>query len=105
MAKDQCVYCKENGHWVRDCPNKEKRSPPHDQTLHLFVAKSKGIAKGVLTQKLSPWKKPVAYLSKQLEKRLCFIFLHGPVQNKLEKLLGTAGFCRLWIPGFAELKR
>ena len=54
LAKDQCVYCKEKGHWVRDCPNKKKRSPPHDQTLHLFVAKSKEITKGVLTQKLSP---------------------------------------------------
>ena len=54
LAKDQRVYCKENEHWVRDCPNKKKRSPPHDQTLHLFVAKSKEITKGVLTQKLSP---------------------------------------------------
>jgi hypothetical protein len=44
--------------------------------FHLFVAKSKEIIKGVLTQKLSPWKRPVAYLSKKLEKRLCFIFLH-----------------------------
>ena len=61
---------------MRDCPNKKKRSPLHDQTLHLFVAKSKEITKGVLTQKLSPYKRPVAYLSKQLEKRLCFIFLH-----------------------------
>jgi hypothetical protein len=61
---------------VRDCPNKKKKSPPDDQTLYLFMAKSKEIAKEVLTQKLSPWKRPVAYLSKQLEKRLCFIFLH-----------------------------
>jgi hypothetical protein len=105
LARDQCVYCKENGHWVRDCPNKKKRSPPHDQTLHLFVAKSKEIIKGVLTQKLSPKKRPVTYLSKQVEKRLCFIFPHLPVQNKLEKFLHTVGFCRVWIPGFAELKR
>jgi hypothetical protein len=67
---------------VRDCPNKKKRSPSHDQTLHLFMAKSEEITKGVLTQKLSPWKRPVAYLSKHLEKRLCFIFPHQPVQNK-----------------------
>ena len=73
--------------------------------FHLFVAKSKEIIKGVLTQKLSPWKRPVAYLSKKLEKRLCFIFPYQPVQNELENLLGTAGFCRLWIPGFAKLKR
>jgi hypothetical protein len=96
---------KKKWHWVRDCPNKKKRSLPHDQILHLFVAKSEEIAKGVLTQKLSPWKKPVAYLSKQLEKRLCFILPHQPVQNKLEKFLGTVDFCRLWIPSFAELKR
>lgn len=44
-------------------------------------------------------------MSKKLKKRLCFIFPHQPVQNKLEKFLDTVGFCRLWIPGFAELKR
>jgi hypothetical protein len=36
--------------------------------FHLFVAKSEEIAKGMLTQKLSPWKRPVVYLLKQLEK-------------------------------------
>lgn len=35
--------------------------------FHLFVAENKGIAKGVPTQKLGPWKKPVAYLSKKLD--------------------------------------
>jgi hypothetical protein len=72
--------------------------------FHLSVAKSKEIAKRVLTQKLSPWKRPVSYLLKQ-QKRDCFIFPHPPVQNKLEKFLDTEGFCRFWIPGFAELKR
>ena len=33
----------------------------------LYIDESKGIAKGVLTQYLSPWRKPVAYLSKKLE--------------------------------------
>lgn len=22
MGKNQCAYCKEEGHWVRDCPKK-----------------------------------------------------------------------------------
>lgn len=35
--------------------------------FHLYVAENKGIAKGVLTQKLGPWKRPVAYLSKRLD--------------------------------------
>lgn len=32
----------------------------------LSVEENKGIANGVLTQKLGPWKRPVAYLSKNL---------------------------------------
>jgi hypothetical protein len=23
LDKDQCAYCKEKGHWTRDCPKKE----------------------------------------------------------------------------------
>ena len=34
--------------------------------FHLCVPENKGIVKGVLTQKLGPWKRPVAYLSKKL---------------------------------------
>lgn len=97
---------KKKGHWARGCPREKEEEPPFvTKPFHLFVAKSKGMEKRVLTQKLSPWKRLVAYLSKKLKKRLCFIFPHQPVQNKLEKFLDTVGFCRLWIPGFAELKR
>ncbi|MGE9641356.1 hypothetical protein ACQP3J_30435, partial [Escherichia coli] len=35
--------------------------------FHLYVAENRGIAKGVLTQELGPWKRPVAYLSKELD--------------------------------------
>lgn len=35
--------------------------------FHLFVDEHKGIAKGVLTQTLGPWSRPVAYLSKKLD--------------------------------------
>ena len=42
---------------------------------------------------------------KEARKETVFHIPHRPVQNKLEKFLGTAGFCRLWISGFAELKR
>lgn len=34
--------------------------------FYLYVNERKGIAKGVLTQMLGPWKRPVAYLSKKL---------------------------------------
>lgn len=34
--------------------------------FQLYVAESRGITKGVLTQKLGPWKTPVAYLSERL---------------------------------------
>ena len=37
------------------------------EPFHLFVAESKGLPKGVLTQRLGPWKPPVAYLSKKLD--------------------------------------
>lgn len=30
--------------------------------FHLYVDENNGIAKGVLTQPLGPWKRPVAYL-------------------------------------------
>uniref|UniRef100_A0A8D2DZP7 Reverse transcriptase/retrotransposon-derived protein RNase H-like domain-containing protein n=1 Tax=Sciurus vulgaris TaxID=55149 RepID=A0A8D2DZP7_SCIVU len=33
----------------------------------LFVDERKGVARGVLTQPLGPWKRPVAYLSKKLD--------------------------------------
>ena len=35
--------------------------------FHLYVAENRGIAKGVLTQQLGPWKNPVAYPSKKLD--------------------------------------
>jgi hypothetical protein len=25
LEKDQCAYCKEKGHWARDCPKKKQR--------------------------------------------------------------------------------
>jgi hypothetical protein len=64
FAKDHCAYNKEKGHWARDCP-KKKRAPLVTKPFHLFMAESKGIAKGVLTQKLGPWKRLVAYLLKK----------------------------------------
>lgn len=27
LDKDQCAYCKEKGHWTRDCPKKKPRTP------------------------------------------------------------------------------
>ena len=41
--------------------------PDVTKPFHLYVAENKGIAKGVLTQKLGPWNCPVAYLSKKLD--------------------------------------
>ncbi|XP_062946104.1 IQ domain-containing protein H-like [Cynocephalus volans] len=41
--------------------------PNLEKLFTLFVAKNKGIAKGVLTQDLGPWKWPVAYLSCKLD--------------------------------------
>lgn len=34
--------------------------PDVTKPFHLFVAKNKGIAKGVVTQRLGPWKRPAA---------------------------------------------
>ena len=59
LAKDQCVYCKEKGQ--RGCL--KKRGPLVTKAFYLFMAKSKGIANGGLTQKLGPWKRLVAHLS------------------------------------------
>ena len=27
LNKNQCVYCKEEGHWVKSCPNKRSKAP------------------------------------------------------------------------------
>lgn len=27
LEKDQCAYCKEKGHWARDCPRKKQKGP------------------------------------------------------------------------------
>jgi hypothetical protein len=59
LAENQCVYCKEKGQ--RGCL--KKRGPLVTKAFYLFMAKSKGIANGGLTQKLGPWKRLVAHLS------------------------------------------
>nr|QLI47671.1 MAG: pol polyprotein [Reticuloendotheliosis virus] len=41
--------------------------PSLDKPFQLFVEETGGAAKGVLTQALGPWKRPVAYLSKRLD--------------------------------------
>ena len=41
--------------------------PGITKPFQLFVREIRGIAKGVLTQTLGPWKRPVAYLSKRLD--------------------------------------
>jgi hypothetical protein len=71
--------------------------------FHLFVAKSKKVIKRDANTEAESLKEAGGLPVKAA--RLCFIFPHRPVQNKLKKLLGTVGFCRLWIPGFAKLKR
>lgn len=39
--------------------------PDVTKSFCLYVDENGGIAKGVLTQKLGPWNRPVAYLSKK----------------------------------------
>ena len=41
--------------------------PDLTKPFTLYVDERKGIARGVLTQALGPWKRPVAYLSKKLD--------------------------------------
>lgn len=41
--------------------------PNLEKPFQLFVTEVRGIVKGVLTQTLGPWKRPVAYLSKRLD--------------------------------------
>ena len=41
--------------------------PNPNKPFQLFVDEKQGIGKGVLTQQWGPWKRPVAYLSKQLD--------------------------------------
>ena len=41
--------------------------PNLETPFQLFVAENGGIAKGVLSQALGPWRRPVAYLSKRLD--------------------------------------
>ena len=39
--------------------------PDVTKPFELYVDERQGIAKGVLTQRLGPWKRPIAYLSKK----------------------------------------
>ena len=41
--------------------------PDATKSFHLYVDEKTGMAKGVLTQTLGPWQRPVAYLSKKLD--------------------------------------
>ena len=41
--------------------------PDMSKPFQLFVAEKEGIALGILSQELGPWKRPVAYLSKKLD--------------------------------------
>ncbi|XP_027725284.1 uncharacterized protein LOC114048516, partial [Vombatus ursinus] len=41
--------------------------PDLSKPFRLYVSESRAVAKGVLTQPLGPWNRPVAYLSKQLD--------------------------------------
>lgn len=41
--------------------------PDLSKPFDLFIDEQKGYAKGVLTQRLGPWRRPVAYLSKKLD--------------------------------------
>lgn len=40
--------------------------PDVTKSFHLYICETRSIAKGVFTQSLGPWKRPVAYLSKRL---------------------------------------
>ncbi|XP_019060372.1 uncharacterized protein LOC109117472 [Fukomys damarensis] len=41
--------------------------PDLNKPFTLYVAERNGVAKGVITQSLGPWKRPIAYLSKRLD--------------------------------------
>lgn len=41
--------------------------PNVTKPFELFIDKKQGFEKGVLTQKLGPWRRPIAYLSKKLD--------------------------------------
>lgn len=45
--------------------------PDNHTAFHLYVDERKGIVKGVFTQALGAWKRPVAYLSKRLDPVAC----------------------------------
>lgn len=33
LDKDQCAYCKEKGHWLKDCPKKKRGGPPPQKKI------------------------------------------------------------------------
>lgn len=35
LGKDQCAYCKENGHWAKDCPNNPRNKKRQTSVLTL----------------------------------------------------------------------
>lgn len=87
---------KKKGHWARGCPREKEEEPPFvTKPFHLFVAKSKGMEKRVLTQKLSPWKRPVAYLSKKAKKETVFYIPPPTSAKEVRKVPGHCGLLQI----------
>ena len=71
--------------------------PDLTKPFPLYVDERAGVARGVLTQTLGPWKRPVAYLSKKLDPVVAFL------PESYCSLLPFALF-RVWnIPGQFKL--
>lgn len=53
--------------WVQGATGRKSYQWTTERKVHLANDEKQGYAKGVLTQKLGPWRRPVAYLSKKLD--------------------------------------
>ncbi|KAK1346720.1 hypothetical protein QTO34_000580 [Cnephaeus nilssonii] len=73
LDKDQCAYCKEKGHWARECPKKKKNGP----------------SKKVVTLKVEG--KPVEFLVDTGAQHSVLLEPSGPVSHKKSWVIGATG--------------
>lgn len=109
LRKDQCAYCQERGHWRRECPKKNwGKSPPGKKHLPWGPTSymQEMITIGGGCQGSVPV--PESWVTIHVEEKLVGFMVDTGAQysvltpRQVREFLETAGYCRLWILGFAE---
>ena len=111
LRKDQCAYCQERGHWRREYPKRKPGEKPTREEApspgaHVLYA---GDDRDWGGQGSTPL--PESWVTIHVEVKLVGFMVNTGAQysvltpREVREFLGTGGYCRLWILGFAEKAR